>query len=81
MAFIGASLGMLSVGLLAIHGGPVLLSGPGHGSGTSVFRVFGYLGLFFAVVLILRVLIAIAREGIGLPPGAGPAGRRGQRGT
>jgi ubiquinone biosynthesis protein len=78
MAFIGASVGLLSVGLLAIHGGPVLLPGPGHGGGTSVFRLFGYLGLFFAVVLILRVLIAIAREGIGLPRGIGAAGRSGR---
>jgi ubiquinone biosynthesis protein len=73
MAFIGASLGLLSVGLLAIHGGPVLLPGTAHGHGTAVFRVFGYLGLFFGVVLILRVMVAIAREGIGSPWGAGTA--------
>ena len=78
MAFIGASLGLLSVGLLAIHGGPVLLPGPGHGGGASVFRLFGYLALFFAVVLILRVLIAIAREGIGLPRGSQSAGQSGR---
>lgn len=73
MAFVGASLGLLSVGLLAIHGGPVLLPGTAHGHGTGVFRVFGYLGLFFGVVLILRVMVAIAREGIGSPRGAGTA--------
>jgi ubiquinone biosynthesis protein len=77
MAFIGASLGVLSVGLLAIHGGPVLLPGTAHGHGTGVFRVFGYLGLFFGVVLILRVLVVIAREGIGSPRGAGTADRQG----
>jgi ubiquinone biosynthesis protein len=75
MAFIGASLGLLSVGLLAIHGGPVLLPGTAHGHGTGVFRVFGYLGLFFGVVLILRVMVAIAREGIGPPRGAPTADR------
>ena len=75
MAFIGASMGLLSVGLLAIHGGPVLLPGTAHGHGTGVFRVFGYLGLFFGVVLILRVMVAIAREGIGSPRGAGTADR------
>jgi ubiquinone biosynthesis protein len=75
MAFIGASLGLLSVGLLAIHGGPVLLPGTAHGSGTSVFSVFGYLGLFFGVVLILRVMVAIAREGIGSPHRTGTADR------
>jgi ubiquinone biosynthesis protein len=74
-AFIGASLGLLSVGLLAIHGGPVLLPGVGHGHGIGVFRVFGYLGLFFGMVLVLRVMVAIAREGIGSPGGAGTADR------
>jgi hypothetical protein len=61
--------------LLAIHGGPVLLPGVGHGHGIGVFRVFGYLGLFFGMVLVLRVMVAIAREGIGSPGGAGTADR------
>lgn len=65
LAFAGASLGMMSVILLAIHGGPALLPRTTPLGGTSVFRLLGYLGLFFAVVLILRVVIAIAREGIG----------------
>jgi ubiquinone biosynthesis protein len=80
MAFIGASVGLLSVGLLAIHGGPVLLPGGAHMRGTSVFRIFGYLGLFFGVVLILRVVVAIAREGIGSRRGNGTAGRHGATG-
>ncbi len=67
MAFAGATLGIMSVVLLAIRGGPALLPGATPGSGTSVFRLFGYLGLFFSVVLILRVVIAIAREGISPP--------------
>ena len=32
--------------------------------GTSLFHVFGYAGLFFSLVLILRVIIAITRDGI-----------------
>jgi len=32
--------------------------------GTSLFHAFGYAGLFFSLVLILRVVIAITREGI-----------------
>ena len=67
MAFAGATLGVMSVVLLAIRGGPALIPGAAPGSGTSVFRLFGYLGLFFSVVLILRVVIAIAREGISPP--------------
>ena len=31
--------------------------------GTSLFHVFGYVGLFFSLVLILRVIIAITRDG------------------
>jgi ubiquinone biosynthesis protein len=75
LAFIGASVSLLSVGLLAIHGGPVLLLGTAHDAGISVFRILGYLGLFFGVVLILRVVVAIAREGIGSPRSTRAAGR------
>jgi hypothetical protein len=32
--------------------------------GTSLFHVFGYVGLFFSLVLVLRVIIAIIREGL-----------------
>jgi ubiquinone biosynthesis protein len=74
MAFAGASLGIISAVLLAIHGGPALLPGATHG-GTSIFRIFGYLGLFFGVVLILRAVIAAAREGIGPRGVSGIAGR------
>jgi ubiquinone biosynthesis protein len=73
MAFTGASLGIMSVGLLAIRSGPVLFLGAAHGSGISIFRIFGYLGLFFSVVLILRVVIAVAREGIHPRGGTGAA--------
>jgi hypothetical protein len=45
MAFIGATLGIMSVVLLGIRGGPMLLPAATPGSGTSVFHAFGYLGL------------------------------------
>jgi ubiquinone biosynthesis protein len=80
MTIAGASLGIMSVGLLAIHGGPVLFLGPTLGGATSIFHILGYLGLSFSVVLILRVVIAVAREGTG-PRGGSviadhPRGRR-----
>ena len=39
-------------------------SGPTFFAGTSLFHLLGYVGLFFSTVLILRVVIAISREGI-----------------
>jgi ubiquinone biosynthesis protein len=65
MAFVGATLGIMSVVLLSIRGGPMLLPASAQGSGTSMFRALGYLGLFFSFVLVRRVIIATAREGIG----------------
>ena len=56
LAFLGAALGGMSVVLLGIHGGPALTSGLG------VLALFGYLGLLFSVVLILRVTVTIARD-------------------
>jgi ubiquinone biosynthesis protein len=58
LAFLGATLGIMSVMLIGIHGGPTFFPG------TSLFHVLGYVGLFFSTVLILRVVIAISREGI-----------------
>lgn len=75
MAFAGAALGITSAVLLSIRGGPALAGGAGAGSGITVFRLLGYLGLFFGIVLILRVVIAVTREGIGTPSRKGPAGR------
>jgi hypothetical protein len=58
--------GRLSIGsLLGIRGGPALLPAAAAGHGTGVFQAFGYLGLFLSTILILRVIIATAREGIG----------------
>ena len=51
-----ATIGLLSVGLIAIEGGP-----PFSGD-TSLFRVFGYFGLFCATVLAMRVIVAVLRD-------------------
>lgn len=58
LAFTGGILGILSVVLLGMSGGP-LLSGT-----TSLFRFFGYVGLFLSMVLILRVLVSVLRDGL-----------------
>jgi len=58
LAFLGATLGIMSVMLIGTRGGPTFFPG------TSLFHVLGYVGLFFSTVLILRVVIAISREGI-----------------
>lgn len=58
LALLGATLGIMSVMLVGVHGGPLLVPG------TTLFHVLGYIGLFFSLVLILRVVIAIAREGL-----------------
>jgi ubiquinone biosynthesis protein len=58
LALLGATLGIMSVMLIGVRGGPVLVPG------TTLFHVLGYIGLFLSLVLILRVVIAIAREGL-----------------
>jgi ubiquinone biosynthesis protein len=58
LAFLGAALGIMAVMLTGTHGGPAFFPG------TSLFHMFGYVGLFFSIVLILRVVIAISRDGI-----------------
>jgi ubiquinone biosynthesis protein len=59
LAFLGAALGMISVLLLGIKGGPAFSDTIG------VYQLFGYFGLFISVVLILRVVTAIVRERLG----------------
>jgi hypothetical protein len=54
----------MSALLLGIRTGPVRIPGTAAGGGTTIFQAFGYLGLFFSLVLILRVIITIIREGI-----------------
>jgi ubiquinone biosynthesis protein len=71
LALLGAALGIMSVMLIGVRGGPMLVQG------TTLLRVLGYVGLFFSLVLILRVVIAITREGL-LPRIS--AGRRAARG-
>jgi hypothetical protein len=38
--------------------------GPTFTGDTSLFQFFGYFGLFCATVLILRVLVAVLRDGV-----------------
>ena len=63
LAFLGAAFGVISVMLIGVHGGPLFRPSAAGTGGTSLFHVFGYVGLFFSLVLILRVIIAITREG------------------
>ena len=56
LAFLAGAIGLLSVGLIAIEGGPPFTGG------TSLFRVFGYFGLFSATVLAIRVIVAVLRD-------------------
>ena len=56
LAVLGGVLGLISVALLAIPGGPQVTGS------TSLFDVFGYMGLFLATVLMLRTLITVMRD-------------------
>lgn len=58
LAFAGAGVGVVSVILIGIKGGP-----PFTGD-TSLFQFFGYFGLFCSTVLIMRVLVAVLRDGV-----------------
>jgi ubiquinone biosynthesis protein len=58
LAVLSGAIGLVSVGLIAIDGGPVF-----SGS-TSLFRVLGYFGLFCATVLAMRVIVAVLRDGL-----------------
>jgi ubiquinone biosynthesis protein len=64
LAFLGTAFGIISVMLIGIRGGPLFLPTAAGTGGTSLFHVFGYVGLFFSLVLTLRVIIAITRDGI-----------------
>ena len=48
----------MSVGLIAIDGGPAF------SDRTTLFRVLGYFGLFCATVLAMRVIVAVLRDGL-----------------
>jgi ubiquinone biosynthesis protein len=57
LGLLGGMVALASVGLLAIPGGPQLTRS------TSLLDLFGYMGLFLATVLILRVVLAALRHG------------------
>jgi len=59
LGLLGGMVALVSVGLLAVPGGPQLTRS------TSLLDLFGYMGLFLAAVLILRVVLAALREGAG----------------
>jgi ubiquinone biosynthesis protein len=56
LAIIGGVVGLMSVALLALPGGPRV------SPSASLFDVFGYLGLFLATVLLLRALVTVMRD-------------------
>jgi ubiquinone biosynthesis protein len=56
LAFVGAALMLLSIMLVGTEGGPTLTDE------TSLFQLFGFIGLFLGVVLILRVTLAALRD-------------------
>lgn len=59
LAFMGVGIAIASVLLLGLSGGPRITST------LSLFQLFGYSGLFCSVILLLRVVVAIARERVG----------------
>jgi ubiquinone biosynthesis protein len=58
LALLAGAIGLVSVGLIAIEGGPAF------SNSTSLFRVLGYFGLFCATVLAMRVIVAVLRDGL-----------------
>jgi ubiquinone biosynthesis protein len=58
VAFLGGVVGVISVILLGVQGGPAFTGT------TSLYQFFGYFGLFCSTVLVLRVLVAVLRDGL-----------------
>ena len=58
LSFLGGAVGVISVILIGIKGGPEFTSK------TSLYEFFGYFGLFCSTVLVMRVLVAILRDGL-----------------
>lgn len=58
LAFLSATVGLISVVLLGTDGGP-----PFTGT-TTLYEFFGYFGLFCSTVLVLRVLVAVLHDGV-----------------
>jgi ubiquinone biosynthesis protein len=59
LAFLAASLGLMSVLLLGVHGGPTVAGA------ASVYQVLAWVGLCATAALMLRVIVGIGREGRG----------------
>jgi hypothetical protein len=55
LALIGAALGGMSVIMLLAHGSPAVARG------ISLLQLFGYVGLFLSVTLLLRVVLEVLR--------------------
>lgn len=51
-----ATVGGLSIGLLALHGGPAITTG------LSLYQALGYGGLTLSLVLLLRAVVAVLRD-------------------
>ena len=58
LAFLGGVVGIMSVILIGIKGGPDFTGQ------TSLYEFFGYFGLFCSSILIMRVLISVFRDGL-----------------
>lgn len=58
LAFLGGVVGVISVILIGIKGGPEFTGK------TSLYEFFGYFGLFCSTVLVMRVLVAILQDGL-----------------
>jgi ubiquinone biosynthesis protein len=58
LSLVGAAVGIIGVILIGVRGGP-----PFAGD-TSLYEFFGYFSLFCSVVLIMRVIVAVLRDGI-----------------
>ena len=59
LAFLAASLGLMSVLLLGVHGGPSVAGA------ASLYQVLAWVGLCATAALMLRVIVGIGREGRG----------------
>jgi len=51
----GSALGLMSVILLLAHGSPSIAAG------ITVLQLFGYIGLFLSITVMLRVIVGILR--------------------
>jgi ubiquinone biosynthesis protein len=58
LAFLGGVVGIISVVLIGIKGGPEFTGQ------TSLYEFFGYFGLFSSTVLVMRVLVSIFHDGL-----------------